>query len=625
MFRNSLAYPILQTSSIFRLVLLLFVLSALWEKSQAVTPDQKDQLVQFTASGHMLGFQSHGFYVANGDHMLHVDFVRSTGAAPKIASAIKKNNRTQPLNRVTYTNLWPGIHLRYETDDKGILESTWEITPGASPEQIHLHYNAPVIIENNGSLKVDYETGWMSESAPIAWQEIDGNRQQVDVAFKVIDVSNVGFKIGSYDKAYPLMIDPVITWNTQMGSATTDEGRAIAVDDAGNVYVAGTSDSNWGSPITSHAGGEDAFVAKLNSKGVLQWNTFIGAASTDNGNALALDHSGNIYVAGITNIILAFAAKLDNNGTLLWKTPLGSRANFDYAQAIAVADSGNVYVAGTSRADWGLPVDSYKGGSEAFAAKLNNDGAIQWNTFMGSPNTDAGNAIALDNSENAYVTGASIQSWGEPVNPFGDGFDAFVVKLNASGVRQWNTFTGGGGTSGIGIAVDSRSGNIYIGGASSSSWGTPIAPHAGRNDAFVAKFIGTGELIWNTFMGSPDPENASAIVVDSKENIYVTGTCYSYYSWGSPINTPSGEAEAFAAKLDRDGVLQWNAFIGSPRSDYGESITSDNSGQLYVSGIWDSENDIVGGGDAFAAKLNTSRCKYYLLPLEDGTVFPACL
>lgn len=92
--------------------------------------------------------------------------------------------------------------------------------------------------------------------------------------------------------------DVSASWNTFMGTTAYDDGLAIAVDSSGNVYVAGRSESSWGSPVNAHAGAGDAFVAKLNSNGELQWNTFMGSSSYDLGLAVAVDTSGYVYVAG---------------------------------------------------------------------------------------------------------------------------------------------------------------------------------------------------------------------------------------------------------------------------------------------------------------------------------------
>jgi hypothetical protein len=173
-------------------------------------------------------------------------------------------------------------------------------------------------------------------------------------------------------------------WNTFMGSGGDDFGYAIAVDSGGNVYVAGNSYETWGTPVNALAGGKDAFAAKLNSGGVRQWNTFMGSGGDDSGYSIAVDSDGNTYVAGTSLVTWgtpinphggggytdAFAAKLYLNGARLWNTFMGSD-RIDEGHAIAVDSSGNVYVAGMSFKGWGKPIINLHAGSrDAFAVKI---------------------------------------------------------------------------------------------------------------------------------------------------------------------------------------------------------------------------------------------------------------
>ncbi len=199
----------------------------------------------------------------------------------------------------------------------------------------------------------------------------------------------------SQDLKNRLVTDPVPVWHTYMGSAGDDYSDAIALDASGNIYLAGWSAATWGTPINPHSGGQDCFVAKLNSSGVLPWHTFMGAAGDDHGKGIALDAAGNIYIGGWSN------------------------------------------------ATWGAPVNPYAGGDEGFIAKLSPGGVLVWNTFLGSSGFDQAYALAVDASGNAYLCGWSNQTWGTPVNSPTGLPDGFVAKVGSNGVRLWNTFMGG--------------------------------------------------------------------------------------------------------------------------------------------------------------------------------------
>ncbi len=432
----------------------------------------------------------------------------------------------------------------------------------------------------------------------------------------------VGFKAGSYNPRYPRVIDIVQTWNTFLGSSTGFcSGRDIAVDTSGNVYVTGESSATWGSPVRPFAGWRDAFVAKLNKNGVLLWNTFLGGPTyADYGIGIAVDTSGNVYVAGYSNATWgspirpfvgsddAFVAKLNENGDLQWNTFLGG-SGADRGTDVAVDTSGNIYVTGESNATWGSPLRPFAGYDDAFAAKLNNSGALQWNTFLGGLTyADYGFGIAVDTSGNVYVTGYSYGTWGSPVRPFAGIDDVFAAKLNNSGVLQWNTFLGSSDYdfSG-GLAVDT-SGNVYVTGNSYATWGSPVRPYAGGADTFAAKLNNSGALQWNTFLGGPgDDFGRGGLAVDTSGNISVTGE--SSATWGSPVHPFAGVRDVFAAKLNNSGALQLNTFLGGSGDDFGGGIAVDTSGNVSVTGTsygtWGSPvHPFVGSCDAFIAKID---------------------
>jgi hypothetical protein len=549
-----------------------------WESDRILEEKQHlvtDELLQFVAGGHVLGFREGDVTIASGDHALRIDFVGAQSISPEEEGTIRNTALSQkdprPLDRVIYRDLWPGVSLVYEKHRSGVVKSTYIVEPdgtcaGCAVEQIRLRYNVPVDVDKSGNLIYSFETGQMKESCPVAWQEISGGRVPVDVSFYSLSEQEVGFNVGAYDQKFPLVIDPVLSWNTFMGGGGWEEGQAIAVDSNGNVYVAGQSPTTWGSPVNPYAGGIDAFVAKLNSSGVRLWNTFMGS-------------SGN---------------------TFEWE-------DNDFGYGVAVDSSGNVYVTGYSYATWGSPINSHAGVADVFVGKLNSSGVRQWHTFLGSTENDNGLAIAVDLSGNIYVAGESYATWGTPVNSYAGDWDAFAAKLNSSGVRQWHTFMGSTDTdNGRAIAVD-LSGNVYVAGESDSIWGTPVNAFAGDSDAFAAKLNSSGVRQWHTFMGGSLDDYGRAIAIDGSGNVYVAGG--SAATWGSPDNPWAGGYDAFAAKLNSIGVRQWNTFMGSISGDYGRAIARDGNGNIYVAGTgsatWGSPvNAYVGGGaDVFAAKL----------------------
>jgi hypothetical protein len=212
------------------------------------------------------------------------------------------------LQRVEYPEIWRGISAIYEARQGVVAESTFEVQPGADPENIRLRYNTRIIGQSDGSLRF-YPTGgkgFFTQAAPLAWQEIEGRRVPVAVEFRVEDARTVGFRVGRYDPRYALVIDPPYQWHTFYGSGSDDYGRAIALDGTGNVYVAGTSTASWlgdgnTAPKHAHSGAADIVVLKLDTQGAYQWHSFYGCGFADAGAAVAADSSGAIYLAGFSN------------------------------------------------------------------------------------------------------------------------------------------------------------------------------------------------------------------------------------------------------------------------------------------------------------------------------------
>ena len=568
-----------------------------------------NNLPQFTSGGHVVGFTPNKVYMAGMGHALTEEFINPNTVTPKPLSS----------HTVIYENLWKGISVTYEARKTGIAESTYTVHPGADVAQIHIQYNAQVTIQQNGTLSFTHPTsnGSYTVSAPVAWQEKHGTRIPVQVAYTKLSDTAIGFATGPYDTTLPLVIDPVYQWHTFYGSGGYDYGTGIAVDTNGNVYVTGNSNATWGSPLNPHSGSDDIVVVKLNSSGAYQWHTFYGSSDDDIGYGIAVDTSGNVYVTGYSNATWGsplnshsgiwdmVVVKLDSSGAYQWHTFHGSDS-YDWSYGIAVDTSGNVYVTGYSYATWGSPINPHSGDWDMVVVKLDSSGAYQWHTFHGSSDSDCGYGIAVDTSGNVYVTGYSSATWGSPLNSHSGNWDIVVVKLDSSGVYQWHTFHGSINTDGgYGIAVDTD-GNVYVTGHSTATWGTPLAPYNGVYDIVVVKLNSSGAYQWHTFYGSGSYGSSYGIAVDTNGNVYVTGG--SNATWGSPISSHSGGDDIVIIKLNSSGAYQWHTFHGSSNYDWGFGIAVDVGGNVYVTGVSDATwgsplNSHSGNNDIVVLKL----------------------
>jgi len=389
-----------------------------------------------------------------------------------------------------------------------------------------------------------------------------------------------------------------------------DVGNAVVTDESGNVYVTGISGSTWKGPIGqtplhSHSGSADIFVLKLGSSGAYRWHTFYGPSEWDDGKAIATDENGNVYVTGtsletwngpaLQSPLHAysgsddiFVLKLNSSGAYQWHTFYGS-GTYDYGNAIATDGNGNVYVTGTSFESWNgpdleNPLHAYSAGDDIFVLKLDSGGAYQWHTFYGSGIYDYGNAIATDGSGNVYVTGTSFESWNgpdleNPLHAYSGSNDIFALKLDSGGAYQWHTFYGSSEWDHGNAIVTDGSGNVYVTGISVSSWNgpdgqSPLHAHTGYSDIFVLKLDSSGPYQWHTFYGSNDLDNGYGIAADGSGNVYVTGT--SSESW----NGPAGESPLHANSGGYDDIfiLKLSHIIA------GISLSSPNGGETWATG-----------------------------------------
>jgi len=557
-------------------------------------------LLERTAGGHIIGFGAREIIFGSSDHALRLELVDSRPVAPESAGAEGAGVKGQAsvLDTVTYKEPWPGVNLTYHGNGSGVAKSVWTVAPGAPLESIRVRANAPVQIDKSGNLTYSFHNGRMTESKPVAWQEIGGRRVPVDVAYRVDGEKEFGFTAAARDSRYALVIDPILSWNTFLGAGGDESANSIALDASGNTYIVGWSNATWGSPIRAYTANYDAFVAKLSPNGTRLWHTFLGGNMNDYGYGIGLDAIGNIYVSGQSNFTWGspirpfatspdeFVAKLNSSGTLQWNTFLGG-TGYDYNNGLAVDPGGNAYVVGASDASWGAPIRPHAnpGSRDWSIAKVDNNGYLQWNTFLGGTSTDTAYGTALDIYGNIYVVGTSRTTWGTPLNPYSGGSDITVAKLNASsGVLVWHTFLGqAGADNAYGIAFGGGD-IVVIAGTSDATWGTPVNPYAGGNtDGLVVALQSDGTFLGHSFLGGAGDDGCVSVAITKAGQIYVGG--YSTIAWGSPDQPfGGGGSDGFVIRLGATGSLQAHTFVGGSGIDSVNALALDANRNFFIVG-----------------------------------------
>lgn len=348
--------------------------------------------------------------------------------------------------------------------------------------------------------------------------------------------------------------------------------------------------------------------------------------SSDVGNSIVTDSSGNLYITGqITGSVTfgsttltsngsqdIFTAKLDSSGNVIWATNLGSSAE---AYSITADNSGNVYTTGA----FSIPL-TFLGDKDIFVAKQDSSGNVIWTKAFGSDNNDQGSSITTDSSGNLYVTGYFSGSidFGNTTLTSNGSQDIFVTKLDSSGNVTWAKSLGGTQADiGRNIITDSN-GNSYIIGEfrDKATFGNISLTAQGSDpDIFVARLDSNGQVVWAQDFG--DTTNATnigrSITTDSNGNLYITGQFSDSITFGSNILTAQGNSDIFITKLDSSGNISWAKNLGVSNSATSNGIAIDNNGNIYTTGQFAGSvtfgNNILtaqGNNDFFVAKLDSN-------------------
>jgi uncharacterized protein (TIGR03437 family) len=394
-----------------------------------------------------------------------------------------------------------------------------------------------VRVDEAGNLVLVTAAGEVRWAKPVIYQLVDGRRAEIAGAFRVHQDKSVSFSLAAYDRTKTLIIDPTVTFATYWGGPSNEAARGIAVDASGNIYVAGYTTSN-------------------------SLATTAGTAQTGYGGNTQDSITGD-----------AFILKLNAAGTsAIWLTYLGGQQD-DVASGIALDGSGNIYVTGMTNST-NFPTRNAQNATylgargnilnpmgDAFLTKLNSSGTIVYSTYFGGTGDDWGMAVAVDSSGNAYITGATLST---------------NLPIGANTYQK--NFKGSGGS----LDFCSGCGPIFLTG-----------------DAFATKYDPNGKLVWTTYIGGSKDDIGTSIAVDRSGNVYVGGFTIStdFPTTTGAFQTKFGgvsdnqsqpnihSGDAFLVKLDPNGAnLLLGTYIGGSKDDAISSIALDSSNNVYMTG-----------------------------------------
>lgn len=371
-------------------------------------------------------------------------------------------------------------------------------------------------------------------------------------------------------------------WINHFGTTNLENNLTVSADALGNVFVTGATRGSLGG---ANAGDWDVFVRKFNAAGETIWTQQQGTIGVDISLDIAADGVGGTYLTGGSRGD-AFVSRYDSAGNLMWHREIDSGSN-DVGVAVAVGPLGDVYVSGDT--DGGLDGNN-QGRSDVFVEKFSQTGDLLWTKQFGTSSSDFNGGISADDSGNIYVTGSTAGAL-EGTNH--GSFDAFIRKLDANGNVQWTRQFGTEEEDSIRAVSADQLGNIFVGGDTFGSLGSPYSGSEG--DAFAAKFDAAGNREWSRQFGTSTLEQLYDLASDRLGNVFFVGQ-----TRGSLFALNAGAGDMFFGQLDHVGNLILMQQFGTKDFDIATGVSADGHGSVYVSGLVLS----LGGedSDAFVAK-----------------------
>ncbi len=408
---------------------------------------------------------------------------------------------------------------------------------------------------------------------------------------KLSSIDGSSYDLQTLSSAAPYSLDWTKTWGIQ-GATYYEMATGLDMDSDNNIYVASYYYPGVGT-------NRSALLAKYDTSGTQLWNRTWGGSKTEIAKDLVVDHSNNIYVVGHTtsfgsiNSYDIFVVKYDSNGVQLWNATWGGYKD-EWAQSVAVDVGNNVYITGSTRTfsagDWDI-----------FLVKFDSGGTKQWNVTWGLSEADSGMDIVVDSTyNNIYVCGYTTTA--------GD-VDSKLLKFEPSlGTLLWNVNWGGDNSDyGNAIGLDSND-LIYVTGMTASYI-------YGIQYLFVTKYYPNNTQIWSRVWGYQNGITyGQAMTLDSEDNIYISGF--------TSCPTSGTEKDACIVKYDSDGNQPWFFIWGPAGEQQCSSILIDSSENLYITGL--TAHTDPASYDAFLVKFTPSESTgipVFQIPLILATLY----
>jgi len=414
-------------------------------------------------------------------------------------------------------------------------------------------------------------------------------------------------------KAYSQQIG--VQWQKSLGSSSVDIANCVQQTGDGGYIILGQTQNTNNGDVVGNNGNWDYWLVKLDNAGVIQWKKCFGGTTVDQGLSVRQTTDGGYILAGFSNSLDGdvsgnhsqndyWIVKVDGTGIIQWQKSLGG-SGADMAYEINQTSDGGYIVVGQSISN-NFDVTGNHGLTDYWLVKLDGTGVIQWQKSLGGTNNDYGTSVQQTSDGGFIVAGYSISNNGDVSGNNGN-FDYWIVRLTAGGAIQWQKCFGGSGDDKAYQIRQTTDGGYIIAGQS-NSLDSNVTNNNGGYDMWVVKINSFGTLIWQKCLGGTGSDIGTTIQQTTDGGYVVAG--YSNSSDGNIIGN-QGANDCWIVKLDGSANILWQKSLGGSFDEIGRYIQQTSDGGYIVAGQSTSNN-----GDVFG---NHGAEDYWVVKLDPAT------
>jgi len=418
------------------------------------------------------------------------------------------------------------------------------------------------------------------------------------------------------------MAQAAINWQKCFGGSADDRALSIQQTTDGGYVIVGSTYLSTDGDVSGNHGSNDVWVVKITSLGTLQWQKCYGGTGPDYGESIIQTTDGGFILSGSTQSNDGdvsgnhggtapfggqdiWVVKLSSSGILQWQKCLGGNLNESGKLIQQTVDGGYILTGSTSSNNG--DVTGNNGLEDGWVVKLSSSGILQWQKCLGGPLKNDSLSSIQQTPEGGYVLAGSTSSNSGDLSGNHGGYDAWVIKLSSLGILEWQKCYGGLMDDSASSILKTSDGGYIITGSTSSNNGDVTGNHAGGlSDVWAVKLTNLGILEWQKCLGSRTNDYGLSIQTTTDGGYIIAGIAGN--SDSGDVSGNHGTNDAWVVKLSNLGNLQWQKCLGGTANDYGYSIQTTSDGGCIIAGYTQSNDGDVsgnhGGNDVWVIKMS---------------------